>query len=883
MRPATINLANNSLAYTFTGNGSIRTGAITNGGSTGLTIGIAGSTTLSGGGLFLNSGNVTFNQPSDTTFTGILNGFGGGSLTKQGANLLTVTGDNGSTYYGPVNVSGGTLQSGFTNALGSGSIAVASGATLDINGQVMLAPSVSVAGMGAGGAGAIMNSGGTQTNGLSKVALTGDATLNSSNRWDVAPGTFSYFQGNGYALTKVGPGDIYIDVGSDTGVGDVDIQQGRLVFGYAGTDLGSVTNSITVRSNASLGFAYDVVAGAKPVTVLQGGDLEAFANTASPVVGASNVYAGDVTFSSAGLVRVANLAGLNLAGSVHGSAGIVSADRGNLTLSGSNDYAGGLTVHLGQASIASSTALPAGSFVTMDCTGIPSSDSVFLNLIGDVVTPASVTLNLNSYRTPSGTLNSTLAGEGTWSGPIVMNGIQTDPSQNPTISFSASTNLTISGPVSQIGAPKLAMNILGFPGTVRFQSPLVYNGTMTMGSQGLGVDPILTQEYTTMELDSSANAFTNMLFWRGKLIIGADNAIPLNCPITTSAIRTDNDARGIIDLHGHVQTFQNFPGLAITLGSAAMPIWFGNDSTTSDSTIIWNSAISNTWVCWIVDNINTNNLTPHKTGLSVVSGVLRLAPWTWGGWFDPSSIVAATNNAYTGPRTVTGGTLQVDIALSNTVTTVSGSGTLSGVGPFNGPVIIGSGGTLSPGGSSTLANSIGRMTNNSTLTLQAGSKCYLEVNLTTKTNDSVFGLSSVAYGGTLVITNVGAQAFTNGTILKLFTATNYVAGPVAIQPVIPAPGLVWDASQLAVDGTLRVVSPVPTSISGAMTLPSGAMSFNISGGIGEAYSVRASTNAALAVTNWTILQSGTLSSTTINFIDLTSTNFPQRFYIISTP
>lgn len=884
LRPATINLANNTLPYIFAGTGTLRTGAITNNGTAGLTIANSNDNLVSGSGLFLNAGSVNFNQPVDATFTGVLNGFGGGALNKNGANRLTLGGNNATTFYGPVNVNSGTLRAGSTNALGAGQVAVAAGATLDLNGQALDAPTVTISGTGVGGLGAIVNTGAQQTNALSMVALAGDTTLNSSNRWDVRPGAPFGFQGNNFALTKIGPGDVWVDVGSDTGLGDMDIQQGRLVFAWNGTDLGNPTNLITVHSNASLAFGMDIKANAKSVAVLPGGDLEAFSYTGvSPAIGQSNLFAGNVSFSSTGLVRVANLAGLELAGTVQGPAGVVNAARGTLTLSGSNSYAGDLTVNLGQVNIASSNALPPGTTVTLNCTGIPSSDIVLAGLVSDTVTSASVPLNMISYRSPSGSLTPQLIGEGTWQGPIIMNAVQTDPSQNPQFTFSASSNLVIGGTVTQTGSPLAAVNINGFPGTVVFKSPLVYNGTMIMGSQGLGITD-LSQLYTTLELDAAGNSFTNMNFWRGKLIVGVDNAIPINCPMTIPAVRTDNDARNIIDLHGHSQVFSNFPGAAGFTGSggAFAPLWIGNDNTNADSTLVFTSPLTNTWYAWLLDNIDTNIVTTRHTALTVTSGNLRLANMAWANW-TYGGPAGATTNTYSGQTLVTGGTLQVDTPILNSPVTASGGGRLAGSGPIYTPITIGAGGTLSPGGTATTVSAIGILTNYNNLTLLPGGRCIFEVNLGTRTNDSVFGPANVSLGGTLVITNIGAQAFTNGTVLKLFNATNFTAGAFSIQPVVPAANLIWDASQLAVNGTIRVTTPTPTGISGAGHLNDGNVAFTITGGVGQAYSVRASSDASAPVASWTVLQSGTLPSANYTFTDLTATNFPARFYIISTP
>jgi len=361
-----------------------------------------------------------------------------------------------------------------------------------------------------------------------------------------------------------------------------------------------------------------------------------------------------------------------------------------------------------------------------------------------------------------------------------------------------------------------------------------------------------------------------------------DNAIPITCPMTIPFARTDNDARNIIDLHGHSQVFSNFPGAAGFAGGGAAPIWIGSDNTNADSTVVFTSPLTNTWYAWLLDNIDTNIVTTRHTGLNVTSGNLRLANLVWGNW-TYGGPAGATNNTYSGPTTVTGGTLQVDTPILNSPVTVSGTGRLAGSGPIYTPITVGAGGTLSPGGTATTVSAIGILTNYNNMTLLSGSKCVFEVNLGTRTNDSVFGPANVTYGGTLVITNIGTQAFTNGVVLKLFSATNYTPGTISIQPAVPGPNLMWDASQLAVNGTLRVITTIPTAISGVGHLNDGNVAFTISGGVGQAYSVRASSNVAAPVASWTVLESGILQSANYTFTDLNATNYPARFYIISTP
>jgi autotransporter-associated beta strand protein len=133
-------------------------------------------------------------------------------------------------------------------------------------------------------------------------------------------------------------------------------------------------------------------------------------------------------------------------------------------------------------------------------------------------------------------------------------------------------------------------------------------------------------------------------------------------------------------------------------------------------------------------------------------------------------------------------------------TTVS-AGTLAGVGSFTGPVIIGGTATLSPG------SSIGTMTID-TLSLNGTSTTIMELDAAGNTNDMVQGLSSLSYGGTLQVINLGG-VFTNGQSFQLFSAMG-TTGDFTVKnlPVLPG-NLVWNWNPTS--GTLSVVPPTATT------------------------------------------------------------------------
>jgi fibronectin-binding autotransporter adhesin len=885
MQPAGVTMNNSATAYTFTGAGGLTAGSLSMNGGGSLTLSNAGNVTLTGSGVALTAGTLTFAQTTNTTLTAKLSGSGG--LAKTGASILTVSSADSTNFTGAVAVNGGTIRAGSVNALGASAITVGSGATLDINGQIGSLSSVSVSGVGADGQGAINNRGGQQVNAINNVTLLGNTTLGAaSNRWDVAPvdtnGTPGIFNGNNFNLTKTGTNDLWLRQLSDTGLGDIDITAGRLIFAGAGTLSGNTSSNIVVRTNAVLGFGGGVQDPGKSTLIAPGGQLYAS--------GSANQFGGNTVLSN-GLVKLESNAGLTLGGNLSGPAtlqfqGVAAGTYGTLTLSGSNSYSGGTIVNEGLLVFASSNSLPASSNVVLSSrSSYNTSGHPYVSLGDGVATPAGVLLDMQTVGS-AGAAQASLGGNGgTWGGAIRITG----NSANCTARFQAdgTNGLTVVNAVDGTGftgGGTIAIAGNGCDTTtmqgvgVHFSSSLVIsNGTLSQtafgGSQG-------SPQMPKLFLGAPGNYWTSMLFYRGVIQIGAHNALPLT-PISVGHA-FDGDHRFILDLNGYNQTVANFSDRFDNND----PVWFGNSSTNADSVLTF--AINGTNTCgpFIVDAFDTNAPIQRKTSLAVTAGRLRLiTPGINSYWANQSAYIYTPSgplaNTYTGPTTVTGGTLEVDgINLGPSAVTVGSGGMLCGSnGIFTGPVTIAAGGILAPG------TSIGTLFMSNNLVL-AGT-CQMEVNLTAGTSDKVVGISTLLYGGTLVITNVGAQAFSNGTVLKLFDAAIYgFAGSLSIQPGSPGSGLYWDASQLSVDGTLHVTDvapplpPAPTINS--FTPVTGGYSISFTGQNGAAYSLRASSNASAPASSWTVLQSAMQVNGSITFTDVSGSH-PQRYYIITSP
>jgi len=178
---------------------------------------------------------------------------GAGSMVKKGPSslILNVPGN----FTGSATISGGTVLTAGQNTLGSASsIIITNGGTLDLDGQTMH-QTLSIAGTGVGGAGAIINSGNDIYDAVLNVTLNTDSVFGGNGRWDLASG--STISGpHKLTLARANSGNYgeWNGVSIATNVGDIELAVGKLGVKSMDTLFGDTNRFLIVDNGFELDF-----------------------------------------------------------------------------------------------------------------------------------------------------------------------------------------------------------------------------------------------------------------------------------------------------------------------------------------------------------------------------------------------------------------------------------------------------------------------------------------------------------------------------------------------------------------------------------------------------------------------------------------------------
>lgn len=369
----------------------------------------------------------------------------------------------------------------------------------------------------------------------------------------------------------------------------------------------------------------------------------------------------------------------------------------------------------------------------------------------------------------------------------------------------------------QIGAGALAGS-LG-TGTITNDAALVFNSSANMA-----IDNVIGGSGTLTKAGAGTLALTGANTYRNVTAINAGTLMPIG-----------SDALGTVE--GHTTVAGDTAVSRLALGGAtslAEPILLGGRQPAPNASAfaghIVNDRGSNT-----LSGAITATTGGNQYNIESAAGVLTMAgdysqvngtgdrllnlqgegEGVWSGAINNGTANVILTKRGTGTWTLSGacgytgattnqeGQLLVTGSLASPSVVVSG-GVLGGNGTIEGSVTVLGGGHLAPG------TSIGTLTVHGTLNLDAGSVTEVEMNRTAGTFDQVVGMISVTYGGTLTVSNL-AGSFAAGDAFKLFGAGTYGGAFAAINPATPGPGLKWDTSALASDGTLRIASDTSTT------------------------------------------------------------------------
>ena len=770
--------------FTVAGNGIFDNG-------TGSSLTVANPFTLSGG-------SPTFTGTSDMTINGAVtlavanrtitvNGgtltLGGAvsgafNLTKQGAGTLVLNGAS-VAYANAITVGNGTLRLGSADALGTiaGGTTVSSGGTLDLNGQTIIAETLSITGTGVGSNGALVNNSGTPASLSGAITLGGNSSVGGSGNT-----TLGGAIGGAFSLTKVGAGNVTLNAAS-THSGDTTVSAGTLTLGASGSIASSPV--ITVAGGALL----DVSASSFTLGGAQ-----------TLVAGRTSGFATDVngTLTSGGVVRPAgtSTAGtLTVAGALAMTGGSVNFD-----LNVANTTAGAGVNDL----VAASGAVSASASTTVN-----------VNWVGGA--PASGTYTLFTGSTASAA--NLVKGTGLTDGPRIS--FAFDDTTTPGTIYLVVTG----GPASLTWVGDGAGNVWDIGGSPNWDNggadnyydldSVTFNDTSANGP----VDVSVTVAPGAVVVNNSSTAYS--LTGAGKITGTASLTKSGTASLT---VATPNDNSGGTTINGGTVIVPD--GGALGSGAVVNNATLQLDSA---STLTFNNTVSGTGGLTktsagtaTVGGVNTyaGNTTisagtlkigaggpiPNGAGKGDVSltGTLDLAGTgetinglSGGGTVDNST---GTGTLIVGDNAATstfGGTIQNTAGTLALTKTGAGTLTLTGANTYGGATTV-SGGTLAVSGGSAIPNAA---------TVTIGNGGTFQVNA----SETIGGLSTVS--NSTVNAASGTLTFTTGSIIGNLTGAGTVLRNGTADT---AAGQFTNANALNFTGTLSLRGSTPSSSPAAM-------------------------------------------------------------------
>ncbi|MEO6846906.1 MAG: autotransporter-associated beta strand repeat-containing protein [Chthoniobacterales bacterium] len=708
----TVNFASNSL-----GNG----GAIHFGGGT-LQYGTGNTTDISGRTVTLNSGGATIDtNNNNVVFANAIGNSGTGGLTKIGAGKLTLSGHN--TYSGNTTVSVGTVRAtSDAGALGSGSLALTGGSlelandtALNFGRNTTVSSSTTItsdrltAGAGVtqtlgtlslGGRTLTLNAGSNVSSGTAGLTF-GNTTL-SANSSIFSTGANTLLTlgalGGNFSFTKQGAGQLLLSGASARTSGGVTVSVGTLALGNTSA-LGTTGVGLTL-GGGSVDLATDVSVNAYNTTL-----------TAS-----SSILSDKATSSSAGITH---------------TLGTLAMGAQTLTVSkGANVGSGTAGLAFGATTLSANGATfspDAGTLLTLTTVTPTTSNRSF------TVTGAGDTTIGGIISTGTGTL--TKSGVGV----LTLNGANTYTGATSITGGTISANkIVVSGGNSSLGNASSAVTLSGGGILSYTGNSATYTRGFTLGSGGGEVDTATSGQTLT--------ANSNITLASALTIGGAGNTSLGGVLSSTGGL--SKTGAGSLTV-GNSNTYSGTTTIgAGTLNAANIVVSAGSSGLGNTSSAVVLGTASTAGI------LNyTGNSATYTRGFTVNDGGGEVDVATSG-----QTLTIGTGGVNsTGIFTVGGaGNTTINSAISSTgglKKTGAGTLTLGGTNNFSGATTL-STGTITVGSGATLSGSTSALTvNGGTLNLNNA------VSTTVSSLNGSSGTINLISGATLIDNTTGSDSF----------------------------------------------------------------------------------------------------------------------------
>ncbi len=706
----------------------------------------------------LNAGGTN----ATTTFDGVISG-AGGSFTKAGSGNLTFTAAN--TYTGATTISGGTLT-----LLGAGSVAATSAVNLTGASTTFDITGITAANQTIGSLAGVAGS--NVTMGSKTLIAGGD---NSSTTF---AGTIA---GSGGGLAKEGTGTLTL-TGNNSYTGATTINGGKVTLSIAGKLSPSTTLNITSATGT-----FDV-SSITPATQAIA-SLTGVAGS-SVVLGAKNLTIGSDNSST------------TFAGALSGAGGsLTKVGSGTFTLTGASTYTGATTVN-GGTLIADSTTTPT---VLNSSSALVLTNSTF-QFAGSAGNARQLVLNGltinagNSVVDVNNTGNTTtldLSGSGGNQG-ITRNG-------NGSVDFRASTGTFSVDAIVRTGQANNASGIIGTWATVNNGAAFAANdGTgkivavgNTVNIDALGPNPIVDGANTNVVINA----------------MGTAGPVPIGSPTTNiNTLSQQFTTASIIDTSPGLLRFGVAGGILIGAGKAALTIGMAPNS----GNVSAGGGTTNVAGDLGLNNQSTNTLTINSAIVDNGTGVVSVSK------IGSGLVILAGTNTYTGPTTISEGTLSL-----------TGAGSLADTGAVN---LNGATAIFDLSGITAASETVGSLEGVAGSSVVLGAK-----NLTAGGNNSTKTFNGVISGSGGSFTKAGSGNLT-------LTGANSYTGATTIS-----------------GGTLTLSGAGSLDVASALNLTAASTKFDISGITSAGQTIASLTGVALSTV--------TLGSKTLTVGDSSSTTF----------